>query len=251
MFWLPSKFSASAFAAAVKCLASIGQTASQQTRVELELVLAVDASSSVDAAEFDLQVSGLANAFRHPDVISAIHSVGAKGIAVVLVQWSGPGQQDVAVPWIGVFDAASAAHFADRVETSSRRLLGTTAIDKVLLFSRQIMGTNGFAGIRLLCQEGHQESLTVRHRVEVPKTGRPRPLLDGQRALDAEREPSVHGHAHADERVLRAWNAPPVEEFRAVRRPGGPRRPCLERHLADFARRGKRLHVNVIRSLHA
>ena len=82
MFWLPSKFSASAFAAAVTCLASIGQTASQQTRVELELVLAVDASSSVDAAEFDLQVSGLANAFRHPDVISAIHSVGAKGIAV-------------------------------------------------------------------------------------------------------------------------------------------------------------------------
>ncbi len=149
MPWPPWKFTARAFAAALTGLAGVGQAASQQTReVELELVLAVDASSSVDAAEFDLQVGGLAKAFRHPDVISAIRSVGAKGIAVVLVQWSGPSQQDVAVPWIRVFDAASAAHFADRVETSSRRLLGTTAIDKVLLFSRQILGTNGFAGRR-------------------------------------------------------------------------------------------------------
>ena len=106
-------------------------------------------SSSVDAAEFDLQIGGLANAFRHPDVISAIRSVGANGIAVSLVQWSGPGQQDVAVDWTRVFDAASAAGFADRIETSSRQLLGTTSIDKVLLFSRQILGSNGFTGRRL------------------------------------------------------------------------------------------------------
>ncbi len=130
--WLPSNFSASAFASAVTCLVSIGQAASQQTRgVELELVLAVDASSSVDAAEFDLQVGGLANAFRHPDVISAIHSVGADGIAVSLVQWSSPGEQNIAVDWTRVFDAASAARFADRIETSRRHLLGTTAIDNI------------------------------------------------------------------------------------------------------------------------
>lgn len=146
---LHRKLSASGFAAAVSFLASIGQTASQQPlAVELELVLAVDASSSVDVAEFDLQVRGLANAFRHPDVIGAIHSVGADGIVVALVQWSSPGQQNVVVDWTRVFDAASAARLADRIETSSRQMVGTTAIDKVLLFSRQILKTNGFVGRR-------------------------------------------------------------------------------------------------------
>ena len=43
-----------------------------EVKVALELVLAVDASSSVDPQEFDLQVSGHVNAFRDPDIIAAI-----------------------------------------------------------------------------------------------------------------------------------------------------------------------------------
>src|SRR3546814_9060905 len=40
--------------------------------VELELVLAVDASSSVSPEEFNLQMGGFAGAFREPSVIAAI-----------------------------------------------------------------------------------------------------------------------------------------------------------------------------------
>lgn len=146
---LPRKLSARGFAAGATILASIGQAASQQPlAVELELVLAVDASGSVDVAEFDLQVRGLAKAFRHPDVIRAIHSVGANGIVVALVQWSSPGQQNVAVDWTRVFDATSAARLANLIETSPRQMVDTTAIDKVLLFATQILGTNGFVGRR-------------------------------------------------------------------------------------------------------
>ncbi len=47
-----------------------GAPAAQSFRqVDLELILAVDCSYSVDTAEFDLQKIGLAEAFRHPAIV--------------------------------------------------------------------------------------------------------------------------------------------------------------------------------------
>jgi hypothetical protein len=43
-----------------------------QQPVDLELLLAVDASGSVDAQEFDLQRRALADAFRDAEVIAAL-----------------------------------------------------------------------------------------------------------------------------------------------------------------------------------
>src|SRR3546814_16511593 len=48
--------------------------------VELELVLAVDASSSVSPEQFNLQMGGFAGAFREPSVIAAIAATGGSGI---------------------------------------------------------------------------------------------------------------------------------------------------------------------------
>jgi hypothetical protein len=62
---------------------------STPTNVDLELVLAIDTSTSVDEVEFDLQRRGLASAFRHPNVHTAIVAAGSKGIAVAVLQWAG------------------------------------------------------------------------------------------------------------------------------------------------------------------
>ncbi len=70
--------------------------------VELELVLAVDSSFSVDREEFDLQMKGLARAFSDPRVIAAIRASGENGIAVCLVQWAGNWGQIMALDWTAV-----------------------------------------------------------------------------------------------------------------------------------------------------
>ena len=98
-----------AAAALMAVLAAVAPARSQQT-VDLQLVLAIDASGSVDAAEFDLQMRGLAEAFRHPDVIAAIKR--GSGIAVSVVQWGGPGHQFVTTPWSVVGDDASSRELA-------------------------------------------------------------------------------------------------------------------------------------------
>lgn len=132
---------------------AIPQIATAQNReasmVDLELILAVDTSSSVSAAEFDLQMRGLAEAFRHPAVLSSIQVAGDLGIAVSLVQWSDNRNQFVAVDWTRVEDAAAALEFADEISNAPRFLVGGgTAIGGALRFSMRQFERNGFEGRR-------------------------------------------------------------------------------------------------------
>ena len=92
--------------------------------VDLALVLAVDASGSVNQVRFELQKQGYVAAFRHPRVIGAIQSGPTQGIAVIMVQWTGPALQVVAVPWTRITDAASANAFADAIANAPRALFG-------------------------------------------------------------------------------------------------------------------------------
>ena len=116
--------------------------------VELELVIAVDASGSVDNDEFALQVEGLANAFRNPRVVAAIEGHGTAGIAVTVMQWSSPGNQIVAVDWTAVADVASASALAERIESAGRLLYGETAIAHALRFARGLFAGDRFDGRR-------------------------------------------------------------------------------------------------------
>ena len=116
--------------------------------VELELVIAVDASGSVDNDEFALQVRGLANAFRDPQVVAAVESHGAAGIAVAVMQWSSPGNQIVAVDWTAVADRASASALAELIEAAGRLLYGETAIAHALRFASGMFVDGRFDGRR-------------------------------------------------------------------------------------------------------
>jgi uncharacterized protein DUF1194 len=121
-----------------------------ETPVELELLLAVDASGSVSPAEFDLQVLGIAAAFRDHDVIAAIRGAGPGGIAIALMQWSSPGQQLMAVSWSLVFDRTSAELLVQKIVAAGRLILGETAIAGALKFAMAELAVNGFSGQRLI-----------------------------------------------------------------------------------------------------
>lgn len=119
--------------------------------VDLELVLAVDSSFSVDREEFDLQMKGLARAFRDPRVIAAIRASGDHGIAVCLAQWADNGQQSMALDWTAIHDAGSAETFARRLEQTPRLIVGaSTSITGALRFAMRQFERNGFEGRRLV-----------------------------------------------------------------------------------------------------
>jgi hypothetical protein len=116
---------------------------------DLELILAVDASGSVDAGEFELQRRGYADAFRDPQVQSAIASGGHQAIAVTMVQWTGPQLQRIVVPWTLVRGREGAKALADRIESAPRQLFGGgTSISGAIDFSVAFFSANPHKGER-------------------------------------------------------------------------------------------------------
>src|SRR5690348_9325669 len=73
--------------------------AAPEQRVDLNLVLAVDSSGSVDDERFELQKQGYARALLNPRVLNAIRNGNEQAIAVTMVQWTGPTLHVVTVPW--------------------------------------------------------------------------------------------------------------------------------------------------------
>ena len=120
----------------------------QERIVDLELVLAVDASSSVSDEEFDLQIRGLAEAFPHRSVVRAIHATGDLGLVVALFQWADNHQQILASDWMVVRNAPTASRFAKQVETVIRSFAGNTAIGSALEFAIGQLEGNRFDGRR-------------------------------------------------------------------------------------------------------
>jgi Protein of unknown function (DUF1194) len=116
--------------------------------VDVELVLAVDLSGSVDDAEQGLQREGLVAAFRDPEVADAIAAL-PEGVAVALVAWAGAGQVRTLVAWRRLTDKVSAGDFAARVGAALPAAFGPggkTAIGDALTWSLAELAGNGFAG---------------------------------------------------------------------------------------------------------
>jgi Protein of unknown function (DUF1194) len=136
--------------AALAFMAALGETASTETQqVDLQLILAVDASGSVNQERFELQKQGYAEAFRNPRVLRAIQSGRNQSIAVTMVQWTGPFQQVVVVPWLVVRDQATAEIFAGEIAKTERRLYsGGTSISGAIDFCVMLMPTSPYKGLK-------------------------------------------------------------------------------------------------------
>ncbi len=123
--------------------------ATAQIAVDLQLVLAVDASASVEDPALDFQLAGHAAAFRDPAVIAAIGG-GARGrIVVSLVSWSDPTAFDVLIPWTVIGDPASVRAFAAAIDAVPRRdFAGSTGIGAAMLHAAALFRSSGASAPR-------------------------------------------------------------------------------------------------------
>lgn len=117
--------------------------------VDLELVLAVDASSSINRNEFNQQMIGLAEAFRHPRVQQALEQAGPFGVAITLIQWADNRHQEVSIPWVLVHTAADAEALAQAIDNTPRHVIGGgTAIGGAIAFAMTSLESNRYQGSR-------------------------------------------------------------------------------------------------------
>jgi len=105
-------------------IASLMAPADAQPVVDLQLVLAVDVSGSVNAHRFELQKMGYVTAFQNPRVLAAVLSGRNQQIAVTMTQWSGPFLQAQVLPWTLLKDADSIRSAAAVIESAPRMMYG-------------------------------------------------------------------------------------------------------------------------------
>lgn len=126
----------------------LGTESWAETPVDLELVLAIDVSRSIDAGEAQLQREGYIKAFRDREVIEAIETGMLGRVAVGYFEWAGFGHADIIVDWRLIEDAASANAFADALEQGHPISASRTSISGAIDFAKPWFDTNDFEGTR-------------------------------------------------------------------------------------------------------
>ncbi len=162
-----------------------------EDRVDLELVLAIDASSSVDEGEWRLQMDGYARAFRDSGVQAAILSGPSKRIAISVLVWADATVPKSETAWFLLSGADDAEKFAALMSALPRGTEGGTGI-----------GAGIAAAIRKL---DHNEFTAPRQVVDVSGDGRETParevvvLMPQARAMAGARGVTVNGLAILNE----------------------------------------------------
>ena len=115
-------------------------------KVDVELVLAVDGSGSIDDIEFALQRKGYARAISHPLVLNAIRGGEFQKIAVLFVEWGAPESVETIVGWTVIRGAASAKAFGDRLIAAPRQVFGYNSISAAIAYSTKQLLANAYDG---------------------------------------------------------------------------------------------------------
>jgi hypothetical protein len=120
----------------------------QGVPVDLELVLAVDVSRSMDLDEQELQRQGYLEAITAPEVVHAIRAGAYGRIAVTYIEWAGPGHQQVVVPWRLIEDRQSAEAFAAELAEAPISRERWTSISSGLRFAAGLFAESPYRGLR-------------------------------------------------------------------------------------------------------
>ncbi len=116
--------------------------------VDVELVLAVDVSLSMQSFELEIQRRGYAEAIVHPVVLDAIAKGAYRKIALTYVEWAGTASQRTIVPWTLVDGPAAAQAVSQKLSSEMVMGMRRTSIAGAIDFAATLFDDNGFRGLK-------------------------------------------------------------------------------------------------------
>ena len=119
-----------------------------EANVDVELVIAVDVSYSMDPDEQALQREGYITGLTSPEFLNALRQGMHGKIAITYFEWAGAADQQIVVPWRLIDGPASARAFADEVARAPYRRAYRTSISGALRFAQPLFEGSGFRGLR-------------------------------------------------------------------------------------------------------
>jgi hypothetical protein len=126
----------------------LADTGHNAPSVNVELVIAVDVSYSMDMDELAVQREGYAQAIVSKDFLAALRAGSGGKVAVTYFEWSMSGDEKIIVPWRVIDGPESADAVAGEIMKTPVRRGSSTSISGAINFAAKLFEQNPYRGLR-------------------------------------------------------------------------------------------------------
>src|ERR1700726_3531173 len=126
----------------------LAQAKDDKASVDVELILAVDVSYSMDMDELAVQREGYAQAIVSKEFLQALKSLPNGKIAVTYFEWAASNDQKIIIPWRVIDGPETADAVADEIMKTPIRRASRTSISGAINFAMPLFEANPYRGLR-------------------------------------------------------------------------------------------------------
>jgi len=116
--------------------------------VDVELVLAVDVSYSMDMDELAIQREGYAQAIVSKEFLQALKTGPNGKIAVTYFEWAASSDQKIIIPWRVIDGPETADAVANEIMKTPIRRASRTSISGAIMFAMPLFDESAYRGLR-------------------------------------------------------------------------------------------------------
>ncbi len=116
--------------------------------VDVELILAVDVSYSMDMDELAVQREGYAQAIVSKEFLQALTSLPNGKIAITYFEWAASNDQKIIIPWRVIDGPETADAVSDEILKTPIRRASRTSISGAIYFAMPLFEQNPYHGLR-------------------------------------------------------------------------------------------------------
>ena len=116
--------------------------------VDVELVLAVDVSYSMDMDELAIQREGYAQAIVSREFLQALKAMPNGKISVTYFEWAASSDQKIIIPWRVIDGPETADAVAEEILKTPIRRASRTSISGAIYFAMPLFDENPYRGLR-------------------------------------------------------------------------------------------------------
>ena len=116
--------------------------------VDVELILAVDVSYSMDMDELAIQREGYAQAIVSKEFLQALKSLPNGKIAITYFEWAASSDQKIIIPWRVIDGPETADAVANEIMKTPIRRASRTSISGAIYFAMPLFDDNPYHGAR-------------------------------------------------------------------------------------------------------
>jgi hypothetical protein len=116
--------------------------------VDVELIIAVDVSYSMDMDELAIQREGYAQAIVSKEFLQALKSLPNGKISVTYFEWAASSDQKIIIPWRVIDGPETADAVANEIMKTPVRRASRTSISGAIYFAMPLFDENPYHGLR-------------------------------------------------------------------------------------------------------